>query len=228
MHSGSPGCDLPNRYAANCETAAYLYEFIRCTNVTCGKEQVGYDGMAVWSERTGENVIKTLQGFKDFIMRGNVIDLSVGIVIGAAFTALVSAFTKSFVEPLIRVFSGGGGEVKGQFFIAGVPFDFAAFINALITFLMTAAVVYFLIVMPMNRLAERRRKGIEPEPKAPSEEVILLQEIRDALLAANPTPRQRVAAPDEIEDAPAKAASPVRNTAQPRKQQGRPGGAGRP
>jgi large conductance mechanosensitive channel len=185
--------------------------------------------MALRSERTGENVIKTLQGFKDFIMRGNVIDLSVGIVIGAAFTALVTAFTKAFVEPLIRVFSGGSGEVKGQFDIAGVPFDFASFINALITFLITAAVVYFLIVMPMNRLAERRRKGIEPEPKAPSEEVILLQEIRDALLAANPAPRQRVAAPGEIEDAAvaAKAASPVRNTAQPRKQTGRPGGTGR-
>jgi large conductance mechanosensitive channel len=188
--------------------------------------------MALWSERTGENVIKTLQGFKDFIMRGNVIDLSVGIVIGAAFTALVGAFTKSFIEPLIRVFSGGG-ELSGTFKIMDVTFDFATFINALITFLMTAAVVYFLIVTPMNRLAERRKKGIEPEPKAPSEEVILLQEIRDALLAANsPAPRQRVAAPGtieqaQIEQASATAASPVRNTAQPRKQQGRPGGTGR-
>jgi hypothetical protein len=79
----------------------------------------------------------------------------------------------------------------------------------------------------MNRLAERRRKGIEPEPKAPSEEVILLQEIRDALLAANPAPRPRVAAPDEVEAAAvAKSPSPVRSTAQPRKQ-GRPGGTGR-
>ena len=187
--------------------------------------------MALWSERTGENVIKTLQGFKDFIMRGNVIDLSVGIVIGAAFTALVGAFTKSFVEPLIRVFSGGG-EFSGTFKIMDVTFDFATFINALITFLMTAAVVYFLIVTPMNRLAERRKKGIEPEPKAPSEEVILLQEIRDALLAANPAPRQRVAAPGtieqaQVEQASATAASPVRNTAVPRKQQDRPGGTGR-
>jgi large conductance mechanosensitive channel len=181
--------------------------------------------MAVRSTRTGENVIKTLQGFKDFIMRGNVIDLSVGIVIGAAFTALVTAFTKAFVEPLIRVFSGGG-EIAGKFPIMGVEFDYAAFINALITFLITAAVVYFLIVTPMNRLAERRRKGIEPEPKAPSEEIILLQEIRDALLAANPAPRQRVSAPDEVEEAPARSAAPVRTTAQPRKQ-GRPGGTGR-
>lgn len=163
--------------------------------------------MSVWSDRTGENVIKTLQGFKDFIMRGNVIDLSVGIVIGAAFTALVGAFTKSFIEPLIRVFSGGGA-LSGAFVIRGVPFDYAAFINALITFVITAAVVYFLVVMPMNRLAERRRRGDEPEPKAPSEEVILLQQIRDALVAAEGAPRQR----------------PAADTPQPRKPPARPAG----
>jgi large conductance mechanosensitive channel len=183
----------------------------------------------VWSEWAGENVIKTLQGFKDFIMRGNVIDLSVGIVIGAAFTALVSAFTKSFIEPLIRVFSGGG-EFAGTFSINDSEFDYAAFINSLVTFLITAAVVYFLIVTPMNRLAERRRKGIEPESKAPSEEIILLREMRDALLAANPAPRQRVAAPGEVEEATT-STSPVRSTAagtaQPGEQQGRPGGTGR-
>jgi large conductance mechanosensitive channel len=189
--------------------------------------------MAEWSDRTGENVIKTLQGFKDFIMRGNVIDLSVGIVIGAAFTAVVGAFTKSFIEPLIRVFSGG--EIKGTFPINGVDFDYAAFINALITFLITAAVVYFLIVTPMNRLAERRRRGDEPEPKAPSEEVILLQQIRDALVTGG-APRQRAAGePDQSEaliaarPTPASSPgdgsdSPVRNTAQPRKPPGRSGG----
>jgi large conductance mechanosensitive channel len=189
--------------------------------------------MAVLSQRTGENVIKTLQGFKDFIMRGNVIDLSVGIVIGAAFTALVTAFTKAFVEPLIRVF-GGGGELSGTFKINEVVFDFASFLNALITFVITAAVVYFLIVTPMNRLAERRRRGMEPEPKAPSEEVILLQQIRDALLAAGPAPRQRVGgATSDLPEAlvaarpePAKSAPTVRNTPQPRKSQGRSGGSG--
>lgn len=125
-------------------------------------------------------MVKTLRGFKDFVMRGNVIDLSVGIVIGAAFTALVTAITKSFVEPLIRVFSGGD-KLQGIFFVNNVGFDWAASVNALITFLITAGVLYFLVVTPMNSLAERRRRGIEPEPKAPSEEILLLREIRDAL-----------------------------------------------
>jgi large conductance mechanosensitive channel len=135
-------------------------------------------------DRTGGTMLKTLQGFKDFVMRGNVIDLSVGIVIGAAFTTVVTAFTKAFIEPLIRVF-GGGKELSGTFAIGSTVFDWAAFVNAMITFMITAAVLYFLVVTPMNRLAERRRKGFEPEPEKPSEELLLLQEIRDALVAAN-------------------------------------------
>jgi large conductance mechanosensitive channel len=128
-----------------------------------------------------------LRGFKDFIMRGNVVDLAVGIVIGAAFTGVVTQFTKSFVEPLIRVFSGGGKPIdKGIFKVNGVPFDWASFINVIISFVITAAVVYFLVVLPMNKLAERRARGEEPKPKAPSEEVLLLREIRDALAGPRP------------------------------------------
>jgi large conductance mechanosensitive channel len=126
-------------------------------------------------------MLKTVQGFKDFIMRGNVIDLSVGIVIGASFTALTQAFTGSFVEPLIKVFSGGN-EVSGSFGVGQVEFTWSVFVNALITFMITAAVLYFLVVTPMNRLAERRRRGVEPEPKAPAEDVLLLREIRDELI----------------------------------------------
>jgi large conductance mechanosensitive channel len=130
-------------------------------------------------------MLKTIRGFKDFVMRGNVIDLSVGIVIGAAFTGLVTAVTKSFFEPLIRVFSGGK-ELAGTWTINKVTFDWAAAVNALVAFLITAAVLYFLVVTPVNRLAERRRIGEEPEPKAPSEEILLLREIRDALRAQAP------------------------------------------
>jgi len=131
-------------------------------------------------------MLKTVRGFKDFVMRGNVIDLSVGIVIGAAFTALVTAVTNSLLEPLIRVFSGGKA-LSGYWMINQAKFDWAASVNALITFVITAAVLYFLVVTPMNRLAERRREGIEPESKAPSEEILLLREIRDALLANDPS-----------------------------------------
>ncbi|HWG97953.1 MAG TPA: large conductance mechanosensitive channel protein MscL [Pilimelia sp.] len=123
-----------------------------------------------------------LKGFRDFIMRGNVVDLAVGIVIGAAFTGLVTQFTGSFLKPLIQL-AGGGGELAGVVKVNGVPFDWAAFVNALITFLLTAAVLYFVVVFPMNKLAERRKRGQAPEPAAPSEEVRLLTEIRDALRA---------------------------------------------
>ncbi|MEQ3551587.1 large conductance mechanosensitive channel protein MscL [Pseudonocardia nematodicida] len=120
-----------------------------------------------------------IKGFRDFVMRGNVVDLAVAVVIGAAFTSVVTAFTDSFLTPLIRVFSGGG-ELAGAFAINGVVFDWAAFVNALITFLITAAVVYFLVVLPLNTFAQRRRRAVADEPAAPTE-IELLTEIRDLL-----------------------------------------------
>jgi large conductance mechanosensitive channel len=126
-----------------------------------------------------------IRGFKDFIMRGNVVDLAVGIVIGAAFTAVVTAFTNSFLKPLIQLMGGGTGTDAGTWDVRGVKFDYATFINAVITFLLTAAVLYFLVVYPLNKLAERRRRGEEPPPAAPSEEIQLLTEIRDALVAGD-------------------------------------------
>jgi large conductance mechanosensitive channel len=129
-----------------------------------------------------------LKGFKDFIMRGNVVDLAVGIVIGAAFTAVVTAFTTAFLKPLIQLLSGGQGVSAGAFKVRGVAFDWASFINACITFVLIAAVLYFLVVFPLNRLAERRARGEEPPPAAPSEEIQLLTEIRDALVAGRAAP----------------------------------------
>lgn len=134
---------------------------------------------------------KMVQGFKDFIMRGNVVDLAVGIVIGAAFTGVVNGFTTGFIKPLIQLMGGNAAVRKGTFSVHGATFDFASFINAIITFLITAAVLYFLVVYPLNALAERRRRGEEPPPKSPSDEVALLTEIRDALVRGqNPTPTQ--------------------------------------
>jgi len=132
-----------------------------------------------------------LQGFKDFILRGNVVDLSVGIVVGAAFTALVESFTTAFIEPLLQLFGADDEKIGGQFHIGSVPFPYSTFINGIITFLITAAVLYFFVVTPMNRFAERRRKGVEPEPEAPSEEILLLREIRDALKAGGNVPSSR-------------------------------------
>jgi large conductance mechanosensitive channel len=129
-----------------------------------------------------------LKGFKDFIMRGNVVDLAVGVVIGTAFAALVKAFGDAFLTPLLKAVSGGKSLSAGGFVINGQKFDVSLFLNAIITFLITAAVIYFLVVYPLNRLAERRKRGEEPPPESPSEEVKLLTEIRDALVRSQVSP----------------------------------------
>lgn len=121
-----------------------------------------------------------LQGFKDFLLRGNIVDLAVAVVIGGAFTALVGSFTSSFLQPLIGLV-GGGGENGGELVVNGQHFTYGAFITAVITFVLTAAVVYFVVVTPMKKLNELRDRGKEPEPEGVSEDIALLREIRDAL-----------------------------------------------
>jgi large conductance mechanosensitive channel len=139
-----------------------------------------------WGKQEGDDVLK---GFRDFVFRGNIIDLSVAFVIGVAFTALIQAFTRSFIEPLIRLFLGGGVD-GGKVTLRGQTFDFGGFINAVITFLITAAVLYFLVVMPTQTIMDRIRRG-EPDTPAPppSEEAQLLAEIRDLLRQQAPPPR---------------------------------------
>ena len=122
-----------------------------------------------------------LKGFKDFLLRGNVVDLAVAVVVGAAFTAVVTSFTESFLRPLIGLV-GGGGAAGGSFEVNGQVFTWGDFLNSLITFALTAAVVYFAVVLPMKLLIERRMRGDEPGPVAPTE-VELLVEIRDVLRA---------------------------------------------
>jgi large conductance mechanosensitive channel len=141
-----------------------------------------------------------LKGFKDFVMRGNVVDLAVGVVIGAAFTSVVTQFTDSFLKPLINlVGTGPGNDASFALGEATNRVTWGAFLNAAITFLMTAAVVYFLVVLPMNKLAERRKKGLEPEAKAPSDEVRLLTEIRDALQAGKVPAQTRAEVESRVE-----------------------------
>jgi large conductance mechanosensitive channel len=122
-----------------------------------------------------------IKGFKDFLLRGNVVDLAVAVVIGAAFTAVVTSFTTSFLEPLIGLV-GGGGVDGGIFEVDEQKFRWGSFVNQLITFVLTAAVVYFVVVVPMRKLVERRAAGEEPGPAAPTQ-VELLVEIRDLLRA---------------------------------------------
>ncbi|NHC14624.1 large conductance mechanosensitive channel protein MscL [Motilibacter deserti] len=123
-----------------------------------------------------------LKGFRDFILRGNVIDLAVAVVIGSAFTALVTSVANAVLKPLIGVFLGGSTtDVGGQTTWNGQTFDWAAVINAAIAFLVTAAVVYFLVVLPTKKLLERLQRGETPPPAAVPEDLVVLREIRDLL-----------------------------------------------
>ena len=125
-----------------------------------------------------------IKGFKDFLMRGNVVDLAVAVVIGAAFAAVITALLNGLINPLIAaIFGKPDLSGVGAFDLNGAHFSIGLVLNALIYFVIVAAVIYFVVVVPVNALAERRKKGIEPELEAPGEDVILLTEIRDLLRA---------------------------------------------
>jgi large conductance mechanosensitive channel len=146
---------------------------------------------------------RMFEEFKKFIMKGNVVDLATGVIIGAAFTGIVTAFTKGIVEPILAL-AGGGPTPKLTIPImekvvqvteknaAGVDvthavnklieLDLGGIIGAILSFLITAAVVFFVIVKPMSNLAAMSLKDepAKPEPAVP-EDVKLLTEIRDLL-----------------------------------------------
>src|SRR5690349_1657632 len=129
-----------------------------------------------------------IKGFKDFLMRGNVVDLAVGIAIGVAFTTLVGAFGSYFVNPIVALVGGGNSNGFAWQILDDNPktvIDFGGLLNALIVFVVTMAVIYFAIVVPMQKL-QGMRKGEPGEHEAPPEEVALLREIRDALNRQTP------------------------------------------
>ncbi|MEU7552821.1 large conductance mechanosensitive channel protein MscL [Streptomyces sp. NPDC044571] len=100
--------------------------------------------------------MKGLSGFRSFILRGNVVDLAVGIVIGAAFTAVVNGFVKAFLTPLVGLAAGAAGDFTDRTFTLGkTVFPYGSFINAAISFALVASALYFLVVAPMNKLHER-------------------------------------------------------------------------
>jgi large conductance mechanosensitive channel len=118
--------------------------------------------------------------FREFIFRGNVVDLAVAVVIGAAFGAVVTAFVADLVTPLIAAIGGKPDFGNLAFTINDSRFKYGHFINAVISFLIIAAVIFFFVVKPLNALAARR-KAAETEPEAPADDVRLLTEIRDLL-----------------------------------------------
>jgi large conductance mechanosensitive channel len=136
-----------------------------------------------------------LKGFRDFLVRGNIIELAVAVVIGTAFTALVTTFTKAVIEPILARL--GGVETPGLIIWLGergdtkTGIDIGIMLNAFITFVITAAVVYFIFVLPMNKLSERRKRNIQPVAAAPTDSELLM-EIRDLLKSqAEAVPAQR-------------------------------------
>jgi large conductance mechanosensitive channel len=128
-----------------------------------------------------------LKEFKSFIMRGNVVDLAVGVIIGAAFKTVVDSLVANLFTPLIGAI--GGTDFKELTLTlkdatrtkAAVSLNYGAFITDVISFVLIAAAVFFFVVKPLNVLAERRRRGEEEEPPEMTTEEVLLSEIRDLL-----------------------------------------------
>ncbi|MBO8199696.1 large conductance mechanosensitive channel protein MscL [Streptomyces smyrnaeus] len=135
-----------------------------------------------------------LTGFKEFLMRGNVVELAVAVVVGAAFSKIVDAVVNGFINPLVGAVGtkdldkyrsclkgpceySSTGEV-----VDGIPIHWGPVLSATLTFLITAAVVYFLMILPMNKFKERQQAKAGPV-EVPKTEVELLTEIRDVLLA---------------------------------------------
>ncbi|UQX89235.1 large conductance mechanosensitive channel protein MscL [Jatrophihabitans telluris] len=144
-----------------------------------------------------------IKGFRDFVLRGNIVDLAIAVVIGTAFATVVKDFTSAIITPIINAFPGAsangfgfhlrGGALRDSTFI-----NISAVINSIIVFLITAAVVYFIFVVPMQKIQARRARGETPEPEAVPEDILLLREIRDALGVrpvdgtAGPTPQNPI------------------------------------
>jgi large conductance mechanosensitive channel len=133
-----------------------------------------------------------IKGFKDFLLRGNVVDLAVAVVIGAAFATLVKAFTDNLINPVI---AAAGSKEVGVFGFslrhgsdkieASTLVNVGEIITAIFNFVIVAAVVYVVFVAPVNALMERRKRGQEAPVEATPEDILLLQEIRDLLRARN-------------------------------------------
>jgi large conductance mechanosensitive channel len=106
--------------------------------------------------------MEMLQGFKQFLLRGNVVDLAVAVVIGGAFGAVVAALVKDLLTPLIAAIVGQPDFSAIQFTVNGSKFLIGEFVNAVVSFLLVAAAIYFFVIAPMNAIMARRRRGEAP------------------------------------------------------------------
>lgn len=120
-----------------------------------------------------------LKEFKEFAMKGNIVDLAVAVVIGGAFGKIVTALNESLISPIIALVVGKGGMSDMTFTVGSTVFPVGLFIQAVIDFILIALVL-FIIIKTINRF-KRKEEAAPAAPKAPSEEVVLLREIRDSL-----------------------------------------------
>lgn len=122
---------------------------------------------------------ETIHGFKQFVLRGNVVDLAVGVVIGAAFSGLVESLVKDLLTPLIGAIAKVPDFSNLSFVLNGSKFMYGNFINHAISFLLVAIAIYFFVIIPINTLTARTKK--EEVLPSPNKEIELLGEIRDLL-----------------------------------------------
>ncbi|MDR1807854.1 MAG: large conductance mechanosensitive channel protein MscL [Propionibacteriaceae bacterium] len=123
-----------------------------------------------------------LKGFKDFITRGNVIDLAVGVIIGGLFNAIVTSLIDDIINPLIAALFGQPNfDGVLAFHLGDSEIRIGALITVIVNFLLTAAAIYVCIVLPINKLNERRKAAEEAKPEEPAADIKLLTEIRDLL-----------------------------------------------
>ena len=122
-----------------------------------------------------------LKEFRNFILRGNAIDLAVALVIGAAFGAVVTSLVTDIVTPIISIIFGKPGFEDLTITINDAVIRYGSFLNAVLSLLTIGAAVFFLVVKPVNYLMKRRKAGEEPPPEAVPEDIVLLGEIRDLL-----------------------------------------------
>ncbi len=132
-----------------------------------------------------------LKGFRDFVMRGNVMDLAIAVVIGTAFAKVVDSMVSSIITPILNALPGVSVNglsfaIRGGALAPKTTIDFSKIISSIIVFVLTAAVVYFVFVVPMGRIQRLRASGLAAEPAAVPEDILLLREIRDALSARPP------------------------------------------
>ncbi|MDN5667210.1 large conductance mechanosensitive channel protein MscL [Arthrobacter russicus] len=129
-----------------------------------------------------------IKGFKEFIMKGNVVDLAVAVVIGTAFGAVITALVESVLMPLISALVGSPNfDDFAKVTLNGNDIAFGVLLTAIVKFIIIAAAIYFVVVVPMNHMIARRnaKLGINPDEETPDPQVVLLTEIRDALKTRN-------------------------------------------